>query len=216
MDSHPGKRGERELLPVLDLHLTRRKESKSSVQPLWARGGGGRGELRFRVPALCSPENTPHHHPTLHTVTAQTQLTGGGGAAMTQSRAVQQIPLNLPGSRPRVQGLLPLGRQSPFKSSLCPAHPSTPVLYTHQHHPPPPSSTPLFSPPQPEGLLSPPVTTTLTQTPPLRRRLAPDPMTSGVRSQGEQGLRKFGQSGESELRRRPLKEAWACFSERLS
>lgn len=40
--------------------------------------------------------------PPTHPVTAQTQLTGGGRAAMTQSRAVQQIPLNPPASRPRV------------------------------------------------------------------------------------------------------------------
>lgn len=40
--------------------------------------------------------------PSLHPVPAQTQLTGGGGAAMTQSRAVQQIPLNPSARRPRV------------------------------------------------------------------------------------------------------------------
>lgn len=40
--------------------------------------------------------------PSLYPVPAQTQLTGGGGAAMTQSRAVQQIPLNPSARRPRV------------------------------------------------------------------------------------------------------------------
>lgn len=43
--------------------------------------------------------------PPSHLVTAQTQLTGGGRAAMTRSRAGQQIPLNPPASRPECVSL---------------------------------------------------------------------------------------------------------------
>lgn len=53
------------------------------------------------VPLYRSSSSSPPLS-SLHPVLAQTQLTGGGGAAMTQSRAVQQIPLNPSARRPRV------------------------------------------------------------------------------------------------------------------